>query len=140
MASKKKPVKKEEIEEVIAPVEEIVEEKEEKIEEKVEETPVVEEKIEAKPEKKEEKKKSSAKGPKYPLGSIVYIAKNTLSDLNGFNFSISQYKKETYTVEAYDEDTGVYSVRHLKLLLKLKEAVLVSPDERAHDQINRMQF
>jgi len=108
---------------------------------KVEETPVVEEKIEVKPV--EEKKKvveKAKKGPKYPVGSIVYVSKDVLADLNGFNLGISQYKRETYTVEAYDEDTGVYKIRHLKLLLRLKEADLVAPDEKAHDSVNRIQF
>ena len=106
------------------------EEKVEKIEGETTERPVIEEK----------KAKKEKKGPKYPVGSIVYISKDTLADLNGFNLSISQYKRDTYTVEAYDENTGIYKLRHLKLLLNLKEADLVSPDENAHDSVHRRQF
>ena len=102
---------------------------------KKEENPVVETE-EVKKEKTEPKKKA----PKFPVGNVVYISKNVLADLNGFNLSISQYKKAIYTVEAYDANTGIYTLRHLKLLLKLKEADLVAPDENAHDSINRMQF
>lgn len=124
MPAKKKTTKKaEEIEEVL-----VVEEKiEEKVEKKVE-------------EKKKEEKKPSKKAPKYAIGSIVYVTKDTEVDLNGFNFAISQYKNSTYTVEAYDENTDVYSLRHLKLLVRLKEANLMAPDEKAHDSVNRIQF
>lgn len=77
--------------------------------------------------------------PKYKIGSIVYVSKNADADLNGFKL-FPQYKKYTYTVEAYDGDRGVYILRRLNLSLKLKEAFIVSPDERAHDSINRKQF
>lgn len=99
---------------------------------------VVEEVKEVKTATKTETKK--AVSPKYEVGSIVYISKDTLSDLNGFNLSISQYRKDTYTVEAYDANTGVYTLRHLKLLLKLKEGSIVAPDENAHDHLSRKQF
>ena len=77
--------------------------------------------------------------PKYKIGSIVYVSKDADADLNGFKL-FPQYKKYTYTVEAYDGDRGVYILRRLNLSLKLKEAFIVSPDERAHDSINRKQF
>lgn len=77
--------------------------------------------------------------PKYKIGSIVYVSKDADADLNGFKL-FPQYKKCTYTVEAYDGDRGVYILRRLNLSLKLKEAFIVSPDERAHDSINRKQF
>ena len=110
----KKVTKKEEIatEEEITPVEEVKEEK---------------------TTKKEEKK------PKYPIGSIVYVSKDADADLNGFKL-FPQYKKYTYTVEAYDAKSGVYSLRRLNLSLSLPEALIISPDERAHDMINRKQF
>ena len=77
--------------------------------------------------------------PKYSIGSIVYISKDADADLNGFKL-FPQYKKYTYTVEAYDEDTGVYSLRRLNLSLKLKEELILAPSERAHDSLNRKQF
>lgn len=120
----KKVTKKEEIatEEEITPVEEVKEEI----------TPVEDVK-EEKTTKKEEKT------PKYSIGSIVYVSKDADTDLNGFKL-FPQYKKYTYTVEAYDEISGVYSLRRLNLSLSLPEALIISPDERAHDMINRKQF
>lgn len=110
----KKVTKKEEIatEEEITPVEDVKEEKTTKKEEKT---------------------------PKYSIGSIVYVSKDADTDLNGFKL-FPQYKKYTYTVEAYDEISGVYSLRRLNLSLSLPEALIISPDERAHDMINRKQF
>lgn len=121
----KKVTKKEEIatEEEITPVEEEITSVEE-----VKET-LVEEK---KPEKKE-------KTGKYAIGSIVYVSKDADADLNGFKL-FPQYKKYTYTVEAYDAKSGVYSLRRLNLSLRLPESLIISPDERAHDMINRRQF
>ena len=121
----KKVTKKEEIatEEEITPVEEEIKE---------EVTPVEEVKEEKKLEKKE-------KTPKYPIGSIVYVSKEADADLNGFKL-FPQYKKYTYTVEAYDAKSGVYSLRRLNLSLNLPEALIINPDERAHDMINRKQF
>ena len=123
--SKKKVTKKEETpkeevkEEVVAPVEEAEEVKE---------------------EVKEEKKKTEAKSKqKYAIGSIVFISKDADTDLEGFKL-FPQYKKYAYTVEAYNDDTGVYSLRRLNLSLKLKEAFIINPDERAHDIVNRRQF
>ena len=103
------------------------------VEEKV--TPV-EEKVE---EKTEEKKPETKKGPKYAIGSVVFISKDADADLEGFKL-FPQYKKYAYTVEAYNDDTGVYSLRRLNLSLKLKEAFIINPDERAHDTVNRRQF
>lgn len=85
------------------------------------------------------KSKTKIKSPKYLVGSIVYISKEAEADLNGFKL-FPQYKKYTYTVEAYDAITGVYSLRRLNLLLKLKEADIIAPNERAHDSLNRRQF
>ena len=83
--------------------------------------------------------KVEVKQPKYSIGSIVYIAKDAEADLNGFKL-FPQYKKYTYTVEAYDEISGVYSLRRLNLSLKLKEELILAPSERAHDPLNRKQF
>ena len=118
----KKVTKKEEINE------------EEKITTVEEETTSVED---VKDVKKEEKKQEKA--GKYAIGSIVYVAKDADADLNGFKL-FPQYKKYTYTVEAYDAKLGVYSLRRLNLSLRLPEALIISPDERAHDMINRKQF
>ena len=79
------------------------------------------------------------KQPKYSIGSIVYISKDADADLNGFKL-FPQYKKYTYTVEAYDAISGVYSLRRLNLSLKLKEELILAPSERAHDSLNRKQF
>ena len=95
-----------------------------------------EEVAEVKAPKVEVKKENQ---PKYSIGSIVYISKDADADLNGFKL-FPQYKKYTYTVEAYDEDTGVYSLRRLNLSLKLKEELILAPNERAHDSLNRKQF
>ena len=83
--------------------------------------------------------KVEVKQPKYSIGSIVYISKDADADLNGFKL-FPQYKKYTYTVEAYDEISGVYSLRRLNLSLKLKEELILAPNERAHDSLNRKQF
>lgn len=125
MASKKKEEK-----EVIIETEQI--ENTEKTTEQVKNTEKTV-KQEAKKETKTEKK------PKYKIGSIVYIEKEADADLNGFKL-FPQYKKYAYTVEAYNQNTGVYTLRRLNLSLSIKEDLIVSPDERAHDQLNRMQF
>lgn len=92
---------------------------------------------------KEKKSKKSVKliekMPKYAIGSIVYVSKDAEADLNGFKL-FPPYKKYTYTVEAYDAISGVYSLRRLNLSLRLKEADIVAPSERAHDPLNRRQF
>ena len=121
----KKVTKKEEINE---------EEKITTVEEVKEETTSAED---VKDTKKEEKKQE--KTGKYAIGSIVYVAKDADADLNGFKL-FPQYKKYTYTVEAYDAKSGVYSLRRLNLSLRLPESLIISPDERAHDMINRRQF
>ena len=95
-----------------------------------------EEVVEVKAPKVEAKKENQ---PKYSIGSIVYISKDADADLNGFKL-FPQYKKYTYTVEAYDQNTGVYSLRRLNLSLKLKEELILAPSERAHDSLNRKQF
>ena len=135
MASKKKtetPVE--------TPVVETITEKEPVI---IEEKDIIpeEEAKKLKPEEVVEVKapKVEVKQPKYSIGSIVYISKDADADLNGFKL-FPQYKKYTYTVEAYDEDTGVYSLRRLNLSLKLKEELILAPSERAHDSLNRKQF
>ena len=94
-------------------------------------TPVVVVEEEAKVEEKTE--------PKYKIGSIVYLSKDASVDLNGFKL-FPQYKKYTYTVEAYDEKLNVYTLRRLNLSLKLKEAFIINPEERAHDSLSRRQF
>ena len=83
--------------------------------------------------------KVEVKQPKYSIGSIVYISKDADADLNGFKL-FPQYKKYTYTVEAYDAISGVYSLRRLNLSLKLKEELILAPSEHAHDSLNRKQF
>ena len=107
--------------------------KKEEINEEEKITPVEE----VKDVKKEEKKQK--KSGKYAIGSIVYVSKDADADLNGFKL-FPQYKKYTYTVEAYDAKSGVYSLRRLNLSLRLPESLIISPDERAHDMINRKQF
>lgn len=77
--------------------------------------------------------------PKYKIGSIVFISKDAGADLNGFKL-FPTYKKYTYTVESYDEATKVYTLRRLNLILKMNEENIISPEERAHDPLNRMQF
>ena len=101
-------------------------------------TPVVEtvEKVVEKP-KQEEKK--AEKEPKYKIGSIVFVSRDAEADLNGFKL-FPQYKKYTYTVEAYDAISDVYTLRRLNLSLKLKEAFILAPEEKAHDPLNRKQF
>ena len=113
---------------------------EEVTEVKAPEVIVEKEKTEKKAEKKSEKAaKSIEKSPKYSVGSIVYVAKDAEADLNGFKL-FPPYKKYTYTVEAYDAISGVYSLRRLNLSLKLKEELILAPSERAHDSLNREQF
>lgn len=143
MASKKKIEKTEEIvekepviieEKNIIPEEEAENLKPEEVAEvKAPEVTVEAEKTPAKPAK------SAEKSAKYAIGSIVYVNKDAEADLNGFKL-FPPYKKYTYTVEAYDAISGVYSLRRLNLSLKLKEADIVAPSEHAHDSLNRKQF
>ena len=128
MASKKKAEKIEKPEIIEQPVEEIVEKQEEIVE-------TVEKPVE-KP-KKEEKK--AEKEPKYKIGSIVYVSREAEADLNGFKL-FPQYKKYTYTVEAYDGENDVNSLRRLNLSLKLKEADIVAPNERETSPLVRKQY
>lgn len=146
MASKKKSANSENLEEIIEkePVvisEEAIISEEDAKELKPEEVTDVKapEVIVEKSKKAEKSVKSTEKIPKYAVGSIVYVNKNAEADLNGFKL-FPPYKKYTYTVEAYDAISGVYSLRRLNLSLKLKEADIVAPSERAHDSLNRRQF
>lgn len=101
--------------------------------------PIVEIKPTKKAKKAEKVEEKTKNEPKYPIGSIVFISKEADADLNGFKL-FPQYKKCTYTVEAYDEITGVYSLRRLNLSLRLKEELILAPSERAHDAISKKQF
>ena len=140
MAAKKKTTKKQVKEEVIVKAEGL---------EDIEKEPVVipEPEKEEKTEEPEIKTKKSTKkeqsipapGPKYEIGAIVFINKEANADLNGFKL-FPQYKKYTYTVETYDEKSGVYTLRRLNLSLRLTEDLILAPDERAHDMLNRKQF
>lgn len=141
MASKKKITKQEEIvakEPVLVDESNLISEEEVKTPEAI-----VEKKEKPKkskePTKTIEKSEKSEKSPKYAVGSIVYVSKDAEADLNGFKL-FPPYKKYTYTVEAYDAISGVYSLRRLNLSLKLKEVNIVAPSERAHDSLNRKQF
>ena len=129
MATKRKSVNKDEIEAELA--EDV----------KIQEFP--EDKLPEFSEKQEEQEKPEEITPKskikYEIGSIVYISKDADADLNGFKL-FPPYKKYTYTVEAYDEISDVYSLRRLNLSLKLKENDIVANSERAHDSLNRKQF
>ena len=101
--------------------------------------PIVEIKPAKKVKKAEKVEEKTKNEPKYPIGSIVFISKEADADLNGFKL-FPQYKKYTYTVETYDEITGVYSLRRLNLSLRLKEELILAPSERAHDAISKKQF
>lgn len=124
MASKKKTAPKIENTEIIENQEEII----------TNDTPKTEEQP-----KTEKVNKKNEKEPKFKIGSIVFVSKDAEADLNGFKL-FPQYKKYTYTVEAYDAISDVYTLRRLNLSLKLKEAFILAPDEKAHDPINRKQF
>ena len=77
--------------------------------------------------------------PKLKVGDIAFISKTADADLNGFKL-FPQYKKYTYTVEAYDPNTDTYTLRRLNLSLKLKGELILAPSEKAHDPLNRKQF
>lgn len=85
------------------------------------------------------KQKTEVKKQKFNTGNIVFIAKKAEADLNGFKL-FPQYKKYAYTVEAYDQISGVYTLRRLNLSLRLPESLILAPEERAHDPLNRRQF
>ena len=145
MASRKKSTKSEEIvAKVEAPVEETAtevatDEIVSEVRPEKEETTVNIEEKPKKTQKSQKTQKVEEKKPKYPIGSIVFVSKDAEADLNGFKL-FPPYKKSTYTVEAYNPISDVYSLRRLNLSLKLKEADIVSPSERAHDPLNRRQF
>ena len=142
MATRKKSVKSKNSEETVAKIDTPVEETATEIatDNITSETKPKKQKTTTNLEEKPKKtQKIKEKTLKYPIGSIVYVSKDAQADLNGFKL-FPQYKKYTYTVEAYDEITGVYSLRRLNLSLRLKEADIVAPGERAHDPLNRRQF
>lgn len=99
----------------------------------VEEPAPVQEEVKEKPAAKQEK------GPKYKIGSIVFVSKDVEVDLNGFTL-FPPYKNSTYTVEAYDGNTGIYSLRSQKLLISLKEDDIVAPHEKEDSSLFRKQF
>lgn len=101
--------------------------------------PVVEEEIKTSEEVIKSEEKTEEIKPKYEVGSIVFVNKEADADLNGFKL-FPQYKKYTYTVEAYDAKSDVYSLRRLNLSLKLKESDIVSPEERSDNSLYRKQF
>lgn len=145
MASRKKSTKSEEIvAKTEVPVEETAtevatDEIVSEVRPEKEETTVNIEEKPKKTQKSQKTQKTEEKKPKYPIGSIVFVSKDAEADLNGFKL-FPPYKKSTYTVEAYNPISDVYSLRRLNLSLKLKEADIVSPSERAHDPLNRKQF
>lgn len=136
MASKKKVTKPEETPEIIEENTEITPEVTDAPVEKSE-APV--ENVEKTVEKPKKEEKKAEKEPKYKIGSIVFVSRDAEADLNGFKL-FPQYKKYTYTVEAYDAKSDVYTLRRLNLSLRLKEAFILAPDEKAHDSLNRKQF
>lgn len=145
MASRKKSTKSEEIvAKTEVPVEETAtevatDEIVSEVRPEKEETTVNIEEKPKKTQKSQKTQKVEEKKPKYPIGSIVFVSKDAEADLSGFKL-FPPYKKSTYTVEAYNPISDVYSLRRLNLSLKLKEADIVSPSERAHDPLNRKQF
>lgn len=141
MASRKKSTKSEEIvAKTEVPVEETAtDEIVSEVRPEKEETTVNIEEKPKKTQKSQKTQKVEEKSPKYPIGSIVFVSKDAEADLNGFKL-FPPYKKSTYTVEAYNPISDVYSLRRLNLSLKLKEADIVAPSERAHDPLNRRQF
>ena len=132
MPSKKKTEK-----EVITSTNETLEEV--KNDEIQEQTEKIQEQVTKQEEKMPEDEKEKKIEPKFKVGDLVFIHKDADADLNGFKL-FPQYKKYTYTVEAYDQNTGIYSLRRLNLSLKLKEELILAPSERAHDSLNRKQF
>lgn len=152
MASRKKSTKSEEIvaktevpveetatDEIVSEVRPEKEETPVNVEEKPKKTQKTTKKVEKTQKVEEKTQKVEEKSPKYPIGSIVFVSKDAEADLNGFKL-FPPYKKSTYTVEAYNPISDVYSLRRLNLSLKLKEVDIVAPSERAHDPLNRRQF
>ena len=136
MPSKKKIEK-----EVVTSTDETLEEvKNDEIQEQTQEqTEKTQEQVTKQEEKMPEDKKEKKIEPKFKVGDLVFIHKDADADLNGFKL-FPQYKKYTYTVEAYDANTDVYSLRRLNLSLRLKGELILAPSERAHDSLNRRQF
>lgn len=139
MPSKKKTEK-----EVVTSTDETLEEvkndeTQEQTEEIQEQTEKTQEQVTKQEEKMPEDKKEKKIEPKFKVGDLVFIHKDADADLNGFKL-FPQYKKYTYTVEAYDANTDVYSLRRLNLSLRLKGELILAPSERAHDSLNRRQF
>ena len=89
--------------------------------------------------KKKEETVIEQSTPKFKIGDIVYVSRDADTDLEGFKL-FPQYKKYTYTVEAYDEKSDVYTLRRLNLSLQLPEELILAPEERAHDPLHRRQF
>lgn len=77
--------------------------------------------------------------PKFEVGDIVFVSKEADTDLEGFKL-FPEYKKCAYTVEAYDQNTDVYSLRRLNLLLHLKGEFILSPEEKETHSLFRRQF
>lgn len=120
--------------------EEVIDTKEEAIEAKsVDNEAEVLEETEKADEKHIIKAKPVELKGRFPIGSIVFISKDADADLNGFKL-FPQYKKYTYTVEAYDGHTGVYTLRRLNLSLKLKESEILAPNERHDSAVIRKQY
>lgn len=134
MASRKKSVKKEES--VIIEEKDVLSTEEVN---KLEPEEIVEIKAPIVKVKPVKKAKTQTQTQKYSIGSIVFVSKDAEADLNGFKL-FPPYKKYTYTIEAYDPITDVYSLRRLNLLLKLKEEDIVAPSEKSNSSLMRRQF
>lgn len=105
-------------------------------EEEVKVEPEEEVKVEPKVKKKSEESKNA---PKFKIGDIVYITRNTEADLRGVGL-FPQHKKYTYTVEDYNPLTDTYTIRRLNAVLYLRGDHLLSPDEKAHDSLHKAQY
>lgn len=136
MSNKKKyePIEKESVTNEIKEVK-----PEENIEAEAPKVEIEEPKVKNKKSTKSINANTNTNEPKFKIGDIVFISKDAEADLNGFKL-FPQYKKYTYTVEAYDPKSEVYSLRRLNLSLQLKEFDIVAPNERANDSLNRKQF
>ena len=99
----------------------------------------IEEVIEKEVKTPKKEVKTPKKGPKFQVGDIVFVSKDAEADLERFNL-FPQYKKYTYTVEAYDQNTGVYTLRRLNLTLKLKEELILAPDEKTGSALIQQQY
>ena len=110
------------------------------VEEVKEPAPVQEETVDSEKDNKNiiEDKKSEQKG-KFKPGDIVFISKGAETDLEGIKL-FPQYKNYAYTVEAYDEKSGVYTLRKLNFLIRLKEKDILAPEERGGSILTRVRF